>query len=51
MLIYSTPFPAEHSIQRLRDDYESMKDMIFGVQPSFDEIMSGIKELESEINS
>ena len=43
--------PAEHSIQRLRDDYESMKDMIFGVQPSFDEIMGGIKELEIEINS
>lgn len=43
-------FPAEHSLERLRSDYASMREMIFGEYPSFDELISGIEKLESEIN-
>lgn len=42
--------PAKHSLERLRNDYTSMRDMIFGDYPSFDEIISGIQKLEGEIN-
>jgi len=40
----------EYSISKLRDDYEHMQNMLFGNKPDFDEIMDGIKVLESEIN-
>lgn len=42
--------PAKHSLERLRNDYTSMRDMIFGDYPSFDEVISGIQKLEGEIN-
>ena len=42
--------PAAHSMERLRSDYASMRDMIFGKYPSFDEIITGVRNLESEIN-
>lgn len=34
----------------LREDYEHMKNMIFGDQPAFDEIMACMARLEREIN-
>lgn len=42
--------PAAHNIERLRKDYEDMKSMIYGIYPSFDEILMTIKSLELEIN-
>ena len=42
--------PANHSVERLKKDYEAMKAMIYGEYPSFDEILLTIEELEKEIN-
>lgn len=42
--------PAEHSLNRLRKDYNEMESMIYGEYPSFDEILKVIEELEKEIN-
>lgn len=42
--------PAEHSLIRLRKDYEDMKSMIYGEYPSFDDILTVIADLEKEIN-
>lgn len=42
--------PPEHHVQKLRDDYAHMENMIFGEKPTFDEILWGIKNLEKEIN-
>ena len=35
----------------MKADYAAMRNMIYGEYPSFDEILSTIKKLESEINS
>ena len=43
--------PPEYNIQKLKDDYAHMQNMIFGEKPSFDEILYGIAALESEINA
>lgn len=43
--------PPEYNINKLRDDYEHMQNMLFGVKPSFDKIMDGIAKMEAEINS
>ena len=42
--------PAKHSEQRLRRDYAEMRAMIFGMYPSYEEIMEGIAKLEKDIN-
>jgi hypothetical protein len=42
--------PDEAAIKDLSVDYEHMKDMIYGIRPSFGEIMDCIKDLEVEIN-
>lgn len=42
--------PAVHSIPDLKMDYENMKAMIYGKNPSFDEILECIADLENEIN-
>ena len=42
--------PAEHSLERLKQDYKDMKSMIYGRYPSFDEILAVISQLEKEIN-
>lgn len=41
--------PAQY-LDTVSDDYEHMKNMIFGKKPSFDEMMDCIKRLEREIN-
>lgn len=33
------------------DDYEHMKNMIFGASPSFEEIMDTLRRMEAEINA
>lgn len=42
--------PPEYNIEKLRDDYEHMQNMIFGEKPSFEEILDGIQKLETEMN-
>ena len=42
--------PAEHSLERLKRDYEKMRKMIYGEYPSFEQILEVIKNLEKEIN-
>ena len=42
--------PPEHLIKFLLDDYENMREMIFGVYPGFNEILEVLKKLELEIN-
>lgn len=42
--------PPDYNLDRLRDDYEHMQNMLFGDKPNFEEIMDGIAKLEDEIN-
>ena len=42
--------PPDYNLDKLRDDYEHMQNMLFGEKPSFEEIMGGIAKLETEIN-
>ena len=42
--------PPDYNLDKLRDDYEHMQNMLFGEKPSFEEIMQGIEKLETEIN-
>lgn len=42
--------PPENCMKQLGDDYEHMRNMIFGVRPEFDEIMACILRMEKEIN-
>ena len=42
--------PPEHVLDVMRTDHDSMQEMIFGRNPDFDEIISGISALEKEIN-
>ena len=43
--------PPNYNLDKLRDDYEHMQNMLFGNKPSFEEIMEGIKKLENALNS
>lgn len=43
--------PAEDCITILAEDYEHMKNMIFGIKPRFEEIMDIIRRMEAEINA
>lgn len=43
--------PPPRVLDVMRKDYESMKEMMFGTIPDFEEIMSGLKKLEAEINA
>jgi len=38
------------NLRKLEDDYEHMKNMIYGDRPSFKEVMSVIKKIEVEFN-
>ena len=42
--------PSDRKWRLLNDDYNSMKEMIFGTIPEFSEIKSALKKLEQEIN-
>lgn len=39
------------NLNKLRDDYEHMQNMLFGAKPSFEEIVEGIQKLELDINA
>ena len=43
--------PPKHNIQKLREDYEHMQNMIFGDKADFDVILNTISDLENEINA
>jgi hypothetical protein len=43
--------PSKESMPLVEQDYASMRNMIFGDAPDFDELMLEISELESEINN
>jgi hypothetical protein len=43
--------PTDRRLAELRSDYDAMKEMIFGKAVDFDEIVAGLKALESEINA
>jgi len=42
--------PSDETIARLADDYGNMQEMLFGLKPSFDVIMQGLRTLESGIH-
>lgn len=42
--------PADDRLAELRRDYQDMRQMIFQAAPGFDEIIEGIRKLETEIN-
>ena len=42
--------PPDDCLTALRNDYEHMKNMIFGEKPEFEEILTTIQEIEREIN-
>ena len=43
--------PPTYRLPALKEDYENMKDMMFGEYPKFSELMAYIEDLEKEINS
>ena len=43
--------PAEHIMETLQSDYESMKEMLFDQPQTWNEIMQSIKKAEADINS
>ena len=43
--------PPAYRFASLQTDYESMKGMLFGEIPSFDDVMESIRQLETEINA
>ena len=43
--------PPETCMEVLREDYVHMQSMLFGVIPTFEEIMQCIQKMETEINS
>lgn len=42
--------PPDYNLDKLRDDYEHMQNMLFGEKQRFEEIMQEIENLESTIN-
>ena len=43
--------PSEKNIKVLKDDYEHMKNMIYGEKPDFGVILEAVKKLDDEINA
>lgn len=43
--------PPKHSVEVLKNDYQSMQSMIYGKYPQFEEIMTELKNLEEEIKN
>ena len=43
--------PPEYRFAALEADYESMKDMLYGDIPTFVDVITSVRELETEINT
>ena len=42
--------PPEYHLDKLRSDYGHMQNMFFGEKPKFEDILTGLKKLEEDIN-
>ena len=42
--------PPDNRFSALREDYDAMKDMLYGDIPDFETVMSTVRKLEKEIN-
>lgn len=42
--------PDEYRFTKIQEDYDAMKEMIYGDYPVFDEMLKGLKNLEKELN-
>lgn len=42
--------PTEKTLSKLEQDYQAMRNMIYGKYPNFDDLLSVLSELEKEIN-
>ena len=42
--------PPEHSLKSLASDYAQMREMIFGDYPKWEDILTGLQNLEAVIN-
>jgi len=42
--------PGDEGVAALRRDYEAMRDMIFGVYPTFDEIIAELRRIDTIVN-
>ena len=43
--------PPQHTLADLKDDYQHMQSMIFGPKPLFEDILSALQSLETEIHN
>jgi hypothetical protein len=43
--------PPQHHVDELRQDYRDMQAMLFGSIPTFEEILTGLAELEKSVNA
>lgn len=43
--------PPDRILKEMRKDYDAMQEMIFGRRPTFDKIIEGLKQLETDINA
>lgn len=43
--------PSEHHLTSLRSDYEQTQEMLFGDKPGFEDILTALVDLESEVHS
>lgn len=43
--------PNSYRYEEIKKDYESMREMIYGMYPTFEELMTELVKLEKEINS
>ncbi len=43
--------PPEYRFPALEEDYDAMKDMLYGDVPTFGAVMAAVRELEKEINT
>jgi len=43
--------PNKAAIKLLKDDYQSMKEMIFGDYPEFDEIIEKLESFQKKLNN
>jgi len=42
--------PDEYRFAKIQEDYDAMKEMMYGAYPDFDKLMKGLKTLEIELN-
>jgi len=43
--------PPDSVVEKLKEDFENMKPMIFGTIPSFEQILATLREFEQEMRT